>query len=219
MRWLRDNVHLVCLLLIGSFLIKDAVSNRNGNLEKESQLIIIGEPDTKSSIPRIQVSEEFIDKKLWPKLLKITHSEPGLKRPPIVFLRKDPYPPFMVNGATVSAMGRYLVHPQRIEIYKFNAYQEIRDFYLITRSTFSYHEWNVLLYHIIAHELLHHVYWVKGIPLENDRHHLKMYREGSIEEISNYLTRELSSNGAAKYLEMLSVEIAVKPALRTKSSR
>lgn len=218
MRRVGDNIHLICLLIVGSFLIKDAVSNRNRDQKKDNRIIVVIDPE-ENPTPPLQLSEKFIDEKMWPELKKITGCNPNLKRPPIQFMGKDPYPPFQLNGMTTSAMGRYIPTTQHVEIYKLNTYQEIGGFYAVTRSTFSHGEWTVLLYLVIAHELLHHIYTIQGISLEDQSQHMKMYQDGSLEKITDYVTQELRSNGVAKYLEMSSIENVLRSRLQTKSSR
>jgi hypothetical protein len=218
MRRVGDNIHLICLLIVSSFLIKDAVSNWNRDPKKDSRIIIVIDPE-EAPTPPLQMSEKFIDEKMWPELKRIAGCDPDLERPTIQFLGRDPYPPHAINGRMTSAIGRYNPQSRQVEIYKLNAHQELSDFYSLTRSTFSHSEWTVFLYMIIAHEFLHHVYTMQGVSLADQSQHIKMHRDGSLEKIADYITQELHSNGVAKSLEMWSLEGVVRSELQKESSR
>src|SRR3989344_2338911 len=184
------NVHLVCLSIILIFASVLLLTQNNPIQNSDSIKAIPAE--LPEDVPFVHLSKNFIKEKLWPELLRLTGTKIDATPPKLVFLEKDPSP-IQINGELAWCSGQYLPGKQQIEIYRFSIYQDVKGLYQDSNMPFRLREMNIAIYMMIAHELLHHIYYMEGY-LSSLEHHNKMKQDRSLSKICAFLSKELYSD-------------------------
>ncbi|MBI4991907.1 MAG: hypothetical protein HZB99_01700 [Candidatus Harrisonbacteria bacterium] len=145
---------------------------------------------------QFNVDYRFISRTLWPELLRITNTDPGLRIPIIKLSEEEPF------ENKILIFGRYMTAQKEIRVYYFNIYSYIGRMNLARRQKLDAKECNVQLYSNIAHELLHYILHMKGISWENQNHHHLMYESGISRGANKFITLYFYSSGLSYATDM-----------------
>jgi len=202
-RWM-----LLVVFCLSAFVLFIANKDQPVKSGGEPMIVLVGD-NSNAELAPVSVTADFVKNQMWPELLRMTKRERDLSVfsiPKILLQEKDPKEPTIINDIPVCALGRYF--GDKIEIYRLEIYRSVKGFYEKDGLKFSIREWNIYIYTVIAHELLHHIYWTQKIPIE--LHHKKMQDDQVIGQISAFIGRELVSDGTSKILAESSIKFAVE---------
>lgn len=162
----------------------------------------------------LEIDRAFIARKLWPEILRITGSDPGLQFPEGIeyfYSPEEQEKSADKNGRQVLFFGRYYTDVRQIRIYLLNTFVYAVNFFNDRKIPIEKDECLIYVYIVVAHELLHHVYRSKNdMPVNFD--HLHMKNSGDFGKAADFIGKNMGSAGFAKAISFQAMNWSLSPA-------